>query len=84
MHVMTKRGSQDNVVAYEHMCDTIADRDAIPVSQKTIGSVAIVLTGESGGMEVYIANSAHQWLLLNAAGSTTENEEEQQSSVSPS
>ena len=77
MHVMTKRGSQDNVVTYEHMCDTIADRDAIPISQKTIGSVAIVLTGESGGMEVYIANSAHQWLLLNAAGNANESEEEQ-------
>ena len=68
MNVMTKRGQLDNVVTYEHMCDTMADLNSVPFEESTIGSTAIVLQGDSGSMEVYIANGAHEWKLLNIAG----------------
>ena len=55
-HKMTKRGTQDNEVAYEFMCDTAADLQNIDPKYITLGSVAIVLQGESG-LEVYIATS---------------------------
>jgi len=59
---MTKRGSVDNVITYEYICDTAADKDSIDPQNITLGSTCIVLTGESGGLEVYIANSNKQWL----------------------
>lgn len=68
MNVMTKRGQLDNVVTYEHMCDTMADLNSVSFEESTIGSTAIVLQGDSGSMEVYIANGAHEWKLLNIAG----------------
>ena len=61
MNVMTKRGQLDNVITYEHVCDTIADLNNVPFKESTIGSTAIVLQGASGSMEVYIANGAHEW-----------------------
>lgn len=62
--IMTKRGSQDNVVTYEHICDTRADMASIEDKYATLGSTCIVIQGESGGMEVYIADSGHQWSSL--------------------
>ena len=62
--IMTKRGSQDNVVTYEHICDTIADMNAIEDKYCTLGSVCIVLAGESGGLEVYMSNSTGEWQVL--------------------
>lgn len=63
MNIMTKRGSMDNVVTYEHICDTNADLANIDPSQITLGSVAIILQG-TNGLEVYIANSNKQWINL--------------------
>ena len=63
-NVMTKRGSLDNVVTYEHICDTIADLDNIDPNYITLGSVAIVLTGAAGSLEVYMANSNKEWISL--------------------
>ena len=56
-YAMTKQGSLDNCVTYEFICDTIADMNAIENRYRTIGSVAVVLTGEGGGMEAYITGS---------------------------
>jgi len=47
----------DNAIVYEFVCDTIADMNAIEKKYKTIGSIAVVLNGESDGLEVYIAGS---------------------------
>lgn len=64
MNVMTRRGSLDNVVTYQHVCDTVADLQNIPLNQSTLGSTAIVLRGESGDFEVYIAKSNGKWMLI--------------------
>jgi len=61
MNIMTKRGSQDNVVTYEHICDTSADMVNIDPNYITLGSICIVINGEDGGMEVYMANSNKEW-----------------------
>lgn len=63
MNIMTKRGSEDNVVTYEHYCDTLADRDNIDPNYITLGSICIVIQG-SNGIDVYIAGSDKQWSLL--------------------
>lgn len=69
-HIMSKRGSADNVVTYEHYCDTINDLNNIAYEYSTLGSVAIVVQGASGELEVYIANGEHQWILLSTASSS--------------
>jgi len=61
MNIMTKRGSQDNVVTYEHFCDTTADMANIDPKYITLGSVCIVLQG-AVGLEIYIANSSKEWI----------------------
>lgn len=61
MNVMTKRGSQDNIVTYEHWCDTAEDMANIDPSQITLGSVCVVVSGELG-IELYIANSNKEWV----------------------
>lgn len=66
--VMTKRGNMDNVVTYEFICDTVSDMNAIDNTDRLLGSVAIVLAGDSGGLEVYIANSSKQWVLMSGMG----------------
>lgn len=68
MNIMTKRGNLDNVVTYQHICDATSDMANIPSSQITLGSTAIVLQGE-GGLEVYIANSTKEWILISDMGS---------------
>lgn len=60
-NIMTKRGSQDNIVTYEHYCDTKADLANIPADQITLGSTAVVLQDEDGSMGIYIAGSDKQW-----------------------
>lgn len=62
-NIMTKRGQQDNVITYEHICDTTADMDNIDPKYITLGSVAIVLKG-SAGLEVYMATSNKEWIEL--------------------
>ena len=63
MTIMTKRGSLDNIITYEHICDTTADLSNIPSEQTTLGSVAIVLK-DPDGLGVYIATSAKEWIPL--------------------
>ena len=62
---MTKRGSQDNQTTNEFFCDTIEDRDAIPVSEINLGSVAVVL---KPALQVFIAGSDRQWNSMAGAG----------------
>ena len=69
--IMTKRGSQDNVATYEHICDNTSDMASIEDKYATLGSTCIVLKGESGGMEVYIAGSDKQWNSLSSIGGGT-------------
>ena len=56
--IMSKRGQQDNVVTYEHICDATADLASIEPAYKTLGSIAIVLEGTGGALEIYMFNSA--------------------------
>lgn len=70
---MTKRGSQDNVVTYEHYCDTKADLYNIPQDKITLGSVAIVLKDEGNEMGIYLANSNKEWISFSTGGSGGEN-----------
>ena len=60
---MTKRGQQDNVITYEHICDTAEDLENIDPKYITLGSIAIVLKG-SAGLEVYMATSDKEWVEL--------------------
>ncbi len=63
-NIMTKRGNLDNVVTYEHICDTPEDMQNIKDEYITLGSVAIVLTGAGNALEVYMANSQKEWIKL--------------------
>jgi len=60
-HIMTKRGSQDNIITYEHYCDTMEDRAKIDPNYITLGSTCIVVEGESGELEAYVAKSDKTW-----------------------
>ena len=60
---MTKRGQQDNVITYEHICDTAADLENIEPKYITLGSIAVVLEG-SGGMQIFMANSQKEWIEM--------------------
>ena len=66
MNTMTKRGNLDNVVTYEHFCDTTADLANIDPRYATHGSVAIVIQGTTG-LEAYIANSQGEWILVSSS-----------------
>lgn len=70
MNIMTKRGNQDNMVTYEHICDTTSDLGNISPEYVTLGSVAIVLKGDAG-METYMATSDKEWIPLALSGGTT-------------
>lgn len=73
MTIMSRRGQQDNVVTYEHICDTAADLATIDPRYITLGSIALVLKGISG-LELYMATSDKQW--VNLLGGATEEEDE--------
>ena len=64
MHATTKVGDQVNVATYEHFCDTAADIENIDPKEITLGSVLVVLQGESDSMEIYIANSNKEWIKM--------------------
>ena len=72
-YAMTKHGTQDNVITNEFICDTADDLDLIEKADITLGSVAVVLHGDAG-IEVYIADSAKEWINMTAS---TDDEEEQ-------
>lgn len=61
MHILTKRGNLDNIITYEHICDTTEDMAFIEQKYITLGSTCVVLQGDSGGMEVYMADSNKEW-----------------------
>lgn len=67
MTIMSKRGQADNVITYEHICDTAADLASIDPKYITLGSVAIVLKG-TAGLEVYMATSDKEWVNLIGGG----------------
>lgn len=71
MVATTKRGGHDNLVTYEHVCDSTADLNNIDPQYITLGSVAIVLQGQNG-LEVYMANSSKEWISL--VGSSSDDE----------
>lgn len=62
--IMTKRGQLDNVITYEHICDTVADMTNINPSYVTLGSVCIVIKGENDDLEVYMADSKKEWKIV--------------------
>ena len=66
-NIMSKRGQADNIITYEHICDTTADLANIDPKYITLGSVAIVLKG-SAGLEVYMATSDKEWVNLVGGG----------------
>ena len=61
MHILTTRGNLDNVITYEHICDTTEDMAFIERKYITLGSTCVVLSGDSGGMEVYMTDSNKEW-----------------------
>ena len=73
--IMTKRGSQDNIVTNEFVCDSYEDLQTIEPRYVTLGSVAIIL---DGGLEVYMANSNKEWISLTGGGAEEEEEEEEE------
>ena len=65
--IMTKRGSQDNIITYEHYCDTFSDLSNIPSSQVTLGSTAVVINDEDNGLGIYMANSQKEWVPISTS-----------------
>ena len=63
MIATTQRGQQDNVITYEHICDTQADMQNIDPRYITLGSIAIILKGEIG-LEMYMATSTKEWVKI--------------------
>lgn len=70
---MTKRGQMDNEITYEFVCDTVSDLLTIDPQYVTMGSVATVISGDTG-FEVYMANSQKQWINLSGGSSAEEDE----------
>lgn len=67
--IMAKRGSLDNVVTFEHYCDTTEEIQNIPKEYSTLGSIAIAVNDEQEGLAVYICNSNKEWIPLVAGAS---------------
>ena len=63
-NIMTKRGSEDNMITYEHFCDTRADMANIDPKYITLGSTCIVIAGENNELEIYLASSDKTWHLM--------------------
>ena len=63
-NIMTKRGSQDNIITYEHFCDTTEDMQNIPPEYITLGSVCVVIKGENDELEIYLADSNKEWNIM--------------------
>lgn len=72
---MTKRGNSDNIITYEHFCDTHDDLLNIPKNESTLGSTAVVIDDEGTGLGIYIANSENEWIPLLATSSSDDNNE---------
>lgn len=74
-HKMTRRGSLDNVITYEHYCDTVADLNDIPPSEINLGTIALVVEG-TAGLEVYMAKSDKTWVCIYGGASSSDEEDE--------
>lgn len=59
-HIITKIGTQDNVVTYEHFCDTLEERSTIDPKYITLGSTCVIVN-DTSGVGIYIADSNKQW-----------------------
>ena len=75
MNILAKRGVLDNIATFEHICDTTADMANIPADEINLGSTCLVLEGEDGGFELYMAKSNKEWVLLGGGGSDEEEPE---------
>lgn len=64
MHILSKVGQKDNVNTYEYICDTNNDLPDAAKEPVTLGSIALVLEGAAGGLEIYMANSNGVWKNL--------------------
>ena len=73
-HKMTKRGSLDNNITFEHYCDTVADLAKIDPNEINLGTIALVVEG-TAGLEVYMAKSDKTWVLI--YGGVSEDAEEE-------
>lgn len=64
--IMTKRGTEDNVITYEHFCDTKADMDTIDPTYITLGSVCVVLEDETENdtLQFYLAKTDKSWVKV--------------------
>lgn len=71
MNIMTKRGNLDNIVTYEHICDTKEDLAKINKQYATLGSVAIVIKGEDDLLEAYMATSKGEWVPIMVGGNAS-------------
>ena len=71
MNIMTKRGNLDNIVTYEHICDTKDDLAKISKQYTTLGSVAIVIKGEDDLLEAYMATSKGEWVPIMVGGNAS-------------
>lgn len=75
MNALIKIGNLCNMVTYDHVCDATADMANIPSDQISLGSTCIVLEGEGGGVEFYMAKSTKEWVLVGSAISGNDQEE---------
>ena len=64
MNIMTRCGSIDNVLIYEHYCDTKEDMANIDPKYINLGSICIVVKGTNDELEIYMADSNKQWSSL--------------------
>lgn len=73
-HKMTRRGSLDNVITFEHYCDTVADLDNIDPSEINLGTIALVVEG-TAGLEVYMAKSDKTWVRIYGGANSSDEDE---------
>ena len=71
---LIKHGNLDNVATYEYVADTVADMNNINKKEINLGSTCMVLKGASGKVEIYVADSTKEWILLSIVyGSASSN-----------
>ena len=65
-NIMTKRGSQDNIITYEHFCDTTEDMQNIAPEYITLGSVCVVIKGENDELEMVFSKDKKYTISMNS------------------
>ena len=70
-HTLIKRGNADNVSTPVYFCDRFSDRANIDPKDIFLGTICVILEGESGELEFYIANSDKEWKLFQTTSSST-------------